>query len=376
MPVISSERFSQPSEPKNIYQLLCTDAVRVVKPSFEGETVFRPIPELGPDGAPLPMVRSLTPAGPDFSAIAIEDCVIGAGDTVRFTGLTRHVHGSENSMEQIFPSIYIVLRSKQKKNELPAAIAKKATEYLTPRLVGKSTIPSTIIKRASTFGFMQGILLTLNGKTLEKPMPRCVIMMNRSSLLRLSQALTQAYEQQIDVFDPQHGRTITLRPLPPNPVEGRTIPVFAVSVGAQPMPIPDQVARKLWVPWQQAFRFYTRDEMLRHAVACYGADIVAAVYPNEVAALVGSSGQSPPAAPQPSSQERLEALLAHTPELQHAAKPADVPPVAPVRPQPPVQKPAPVPPLPAVPVSSPEELMKKYEALLDDIGSSDEVMPE
>ena len=274
-------------ERKSFYQeCLDTSKLTAIKPDASSITIFRPIPEIGPDGNIMPMIKSMTPAGPDFSNIAIEEVVVNTGVSTKFTGLCRASDSdTTEAINMVFPSMYIKLKSKEKRGELPAEIADKIKKLLEETANPKNPkIKTRLLQRTQSIGFMQGIALTVNGKPLDKPAVRQALVLPSSLCTNLANMLQLAHKEGKDVFDPKSGYAVIIKGLPPDPSIGRQVTIFTAELGKQ-MPIPETKAKEFWVPWDTAFKRYTTDQLIMAAIRCYGSDVVSVIFPDDVARL-------------------------------------------------------------------------------------------
>lgn len=284
---VLAQQSNESKQSGSIYQP-CLNPTRLAafKPSTKAISEFRPIPEVTAKGEILPMVLGQTPAGPDYSALAMETVVVNAGLTAKFTGLCRSLDMEEaEEPRMIFPGIFIRLRFMEKKGTLPAHIAQKAKDLLAQRQgSGASDIKQSYLPRSQTVAFIQGISITENGHKLEKPAGRKAMVLSSTASESLNDLLKDCYAKKIDVFSPTEGYSIIVDALPPDKKVGRMVAVFTCRLGRQ-IPITEEKAKSLWTPWSDAFVKYSQASLLKKAIAAFGLDIVEVVFPDEVAAL-------------------------------------------------------------------------------------------
>lgn len=291
-------------EKKNYHQdFFLPDTVTAVKPKSDSRTVFRPIAEIDASGNPLPMVIRTAKDGLDFSNIKLEDTVLEAGQSLKFTGVCA---ASDNPlagvMDQVFSSLYIKLKAKEKRFELPPALKEKVSHLLEERPIPNNTwnMKERILKRSSETGFMQGIALVVNGKPCERPAVKQVLTMSSNLLLNINKFLTECHAKGIDVFSAKLGYELIIEGLPKDLAAGRSFPTFTVALGKQ-LPLPEDRVKTLWVPWANAIRRFTTDQHIAQAIRCYGKDVVGIIYPDDVERLAPGTASAPvtvtPAAP-------------------------------------------------------------------------------
>lgn len=372
-----------PEQKKGAFSQCVNDAfLQAVRPTAEKFTEFRPIPEVGPEGNPLPMVRMMTPNGPDLTNMPIESIIVNSGLQTRFSGLSRASDvPSERDYDKVFPRIFIALRSAQKKNIIPPHLA--ATVEL---LFKEDAQERTAINRPTDFALMQGIAITVNDQKLEKAKSHQCFFLSATAKSAVAKLCEDSYKEGIDLFHPTTGYTIILKGRPPNPAEGRTV-WSTIAERGRVLPVNPT---KFWVPWSHGLKLYTFAEQLKLAVRCYGADIVKWCWPGEYAEIIQGVGaapavvhQRPPAAAAPtpdtsmnlddvdgigsppivdnSGDEDIISSATHAAPAAPAATAAPRPPAAPAAavsaPKPAVTKDPGAPP-------SPEALASAFEGLL------------
>jgi hypothetical protein len=289
------------SKNRSYYQdCFLSNTLGTIRPSVTSETVFRPIPEVDAAGNILPMIKATTVSGNDYSNLCVEEVVLGACREDRFNGLCRASDSdATDAINMVFPSLFIKLRGREKKGELPSSIKDDVTALLAEREVQGAKIKQRYMPRSSAVGFLQGVALKVNGKALDAPAKRQVLVLPTSLLTALDYLLTDAHKKGIDVFSPTSGYAIVVKGLAPDRSVGRTVSVFTAELGPQ-MTISEESARKLWVPWEQALKLHTTDQLITRACRCFGRNVVEFIYPDEVARLF-------PSAPLPAARPAVAA---------------------------------------------------------------------
>jgi hypothetical protein len=293
-------------ERKDYYQsCFLNDTLSALRPRTDSETVIRPLPQFDNNGNLMPMVKTMTAAGPDFSNFTVEEVIINTGNSVKFSGLCRASDSdSDDAINMVFPSLYIKLTHRLKKGDIPAHLIDKVRDMLTPKMVANSKIPHRIMERSQQTAFLQCVVLTANGQRLARPAVKQALVMGTNLSRIMSNVLTKAYlEQKLDVFHPKTGHCLIIRGLPADPTVGRTIPIHTVEIGP-PTAIAEASAKSYWVPWEQALARRTTQQMISDAVRCYGADVVSLVYPDDVAALQRGPASAPAPAAVPAAPPR------------------------------------------------------------------------
>lgn len=275
-------------------------------------TIFRPIPEVAADGSILPMVRSITPSGFDFSNVRVESAIIGACNLERNKYATLMGQSSdaqeEKSVHQIFPGLFIRLRKQQKDNKLPDNVFKAVTNLLARTDQKGSCIPST-----TEYGFHQVILLQLNGETFDKPRPRQCLILTSAAITALNALYTECAQRNIDIFDPEAGYTVKLTPQPGTAANPK-ITSYVAELGDQ-VALTQQACREMWAPWDVSFKRMTQAQMLQQAVSLYGEDVVLTAFP-EHQSIIDSFSNPKQAAPAPAP---APAPVAQKPAQQRTA---------------------------------------------------------
>lgn len=311
---------TKPGTERNILQNLLGPALGAVRPVAKDKavTIFRPIPEVAHDGSLLPMVRSMTPSGPDFSNVTVETCSVGVGERedAKATVVGRPSDVSiDRATHMIFPGLYIRLKAMDKKGTIPDHMYRRVNELLKPNEKGFSRL-----SRPQDLAIMQGVVLQVNNQALPKPAPRQAVFLSATARDAVASVLNQAHEQGIDVFDPEEGYCIEISSIPPG--EGRATASFTAKLGSQ-MRIPEEQCRQLWTPWdlgydagspdesiasrgarlsrnednakRQGLKLLTLDEHIELAVRCFDEELVAMVFPE----YFKDRTRTPRPAPQP-----------------------------------------------------------------------------
>lgn len=297
MAVIANQ--NQNREKRDYFQDCFNPAtLTAVRPKTSSLTIFRPLPEFDADGNMLPMVKTMTAAGPDFSNVVTEETVINTGVSTKFSGLCRASDSdAQDAINMVFPSMYIKLTSRMKRGEIPAHMVEKVRVLLEEKAApgaANSKIKHRLLERSQATGFMQGIATTINGKALERPAVKQCLIMSSNLCAIMSKVLEEAHKNKIDVFSPQGGSSLIIKGLGPDPTVGRTVNVYVVEIG-KTTPISPAKAKELWVPWETAFKRTTLDQQIAMAIRCFGRDVVELVYPDDVARLSASQATRPPA---------------------------------------------------------------------------------
>ncbi len=244
----------------------------------KGVTIIRIIPEVV-GGEIRPMVNSKTPTGFDFSNLRVETVVVNTGKLAKFTGLTNPSDiDIEQEVDQVLPGVFIRLRSLQKKKELPAHLK----DDIDALFEGGRDAP---LRRPQTMGLIQAVVLKFQDKKLEKPRPKQAVFLTTTALESLDELFTKCHTDGLDVFSPAEGRAIILEP---ETQRGSGIQLFKASLGDK-VPLPEETCKKLWVPWEDALKRKTYDEHVKAAVKCFGRDIVAVAFPDDVERLFGAA---------------------------------------------------------------------------------------
>jgi hypothetical protein len=302
MPALVQTQGSQSGPKVTPYQAcLKKDKLAALKPNTDTVTEFRPIPEVTAKGEILPMVLGRSGENFNYSAVASEVVTIGAGQAIKYTGLCRSSDGNEtNETDMIFACMFIRLRGMQKKGTIPSAIAPKVEELLLQRPIPNNTrgMKFQYLPRAQSTVFLQGVSLMELGKKLEKPMARKAMVLTSSAALALDTLLQDCYTKKIDVFSPTDGHSILFKGLPPDKRVGRMLPTFTCELGPK-IPLSPEKAKTLWTPWDDAFVFHTRADLLRKAIDCFGYDVVELVFPDEVAQFKVAAPPPAVVAPKP-----------------------------------------------------------------------------
>jgi len=367
--------YSNSTEKKGFYQQCFHDnTLGVLKPTTSGITEFRPIPEYV-DGLALPMVKSMTPGGPDLSNIILEEVLINAGNTSKFNGICRPSDATPemNAISYIFSGLYIRIKSRVKKGQVPTELQAKISDLLLSRPNPKGDGHFSYLPRASENGFIQGIGLSLNSKAFDKPRSRQALCLTKPAVGKLFELAAQCAKEGKDIFSPKDGYTIIVKGLPKDPSQGRNVPMYQVELGRQ-IPIPADKAAQLWTPWEKAIKRYTVAECIAIAIKLYGRDVVEFVFPDEVAMYASNSraaSVASAAVQQPTPPKAPESKPAAT--GQELALDTGAP-VLTDEPEPESEEAAPAAAAAAAAaaggtgkVKTPEEMAKEYEKMLTDL---------
>jgi hypothetical protein len=269
-------------EKKNFHQsVLDPNLLQAVRPSTEkGITIFRPIPEVSADGTIRPMILGDTPAGPDYSAIRIEQVVINSGLDSRFSGLAKPSDRPDAAeAEMPFPGLYIRLKGKLNRKDFEKGDPMK--DRIEELFAGGMKAP---LRQVSTMTMIQCVVFRLNDKELEKPASRQVLFLTSTAAEALNELFKEAHSKGIDVFSPETGCQIILEP---EKQRGSDMKFFNATLGER-IPLNVKTCQKLWVPWEKALRFHKYDDHLKALLAAFGRDIVEQAFSKrEVARVLG-----------------------------------------------------------------------------------------
>ncbi len=282
-------------EKKNFYQSCLDDTLlQACRPSTsKGETIIRIIPEVAADGSIRPMVNASTRLGIDFTNFHIETVTIGVGKEARFSGISRSSNRvNEDAFSMAFPGLFIRLRSKQKKKEIPDHLKDLVDDVLGGGM-------KAALRSSPEMALVQAVVFKLNDKVLEKPAPRQCVFLTTTAAETISEVLTHAHEEGVDVFAPKTGHLIKLVPVKQR---GSNIMLYEAELGER-APLSEDACRKLWVPWEDrvdedgvvakkgALRLHTFEEHMELAVRCFGNELVQLAFPDEHARLFGEAEQ-------------------------------------------------------------------------------------
>jgi len=282
--------FNNSTEKKGFYQQCFKDGtLGVLKPTTSAITEFRPIAEYV-DGVALPMVKAMTPGGPDLSNLVMEDVCINAGNTSKFSGLCKASDATPdmNAVGHIMSGMYIRIKNKVKNNKVPMELQTKVNDLLLSRPNPKGDGSFSYLPRAAENGFIQGIGLSLNSKPFDKPRSRQALCLTKPAVGQLFALAEKWAKEGKDIFSAKEGYSIIIKGLPKDPSQGRHVPMYVVELGKQ-LPISEDTAKKLWTPWETAFKRYTTAENLQIAIKLFGRDIVEFAFPDEVAMHIRST---------------------------------------------------------------------------------------
>jgi len=361
-------------EKKDFWQALFDPTkLQALRPSTKHVTTFRPIPQIAPDGAVLPMVMGHGVSGLDFSNFTIESAVEGSGVNHKFTGFTRATDSSSNeSVHHVFSGLFIRLRGRQKKNELPAGtLGDKIKDLLAKRKVGKSVVETSAIAKPTDYAILQCIVLSYNSQPCNPLRVKQAILLPTTASLSLNKLLTQCHKDGKDVFNPDSGYCVNLVGVPADLSEGRPVPVFRAELGDQ-VPLPLAKCQSLWTPWESAKIMHDTAWHIREAIKCFGADVVEFAFPDEFAMYGHGVQMAQPKAPATTSVPQTQQAVAPRADdpvipAQSNVRKIDIPDDMPPPPAEEEHEEAAAPP-PSVAkagkLPTPEETQAKYKALL------------
>ncbi len=314
--------FNNSTEKKGFYQQCFKDGtLGVLKPTTAAITEFRPIPEYV-DGVALPMVRAMTPGGPDLSNLVMEDVCINAGNTSKFSGLCKASDATPDmtAVGHIMSGMYIRIKNKVKNNKVPMELQTKVNELLLSRPNPKGDGNFSYLPRAAENGFIQGIGLSLNSKPFDKPRTRQALCLTKPAVGQLFTLAEKWAKEGKDIFSAKDGYSIIIKGLPKDPSQGRHVPMYVVELGRQ-LPLPEDKVKQLWTPWETAFKRYTTAENLQIAIKLFGRDIVEFAFPDEVAMHIRATTVVSPAVasaistPAPAASKPVETKVVTGQEL-------------------------------------------------------------
>lgn len=250
----------------------------------KGVTIIRPIPEIAEDGSIRPMLNSMTPSGPDFSNFRIEPVTINAGIDSRFSGIARSSDRREDDhVNMVFPGLFIRLRGRQKKNQLPSHIKERVDAILDGGMEAQ-------LRPTPDMALLQALVIQFNDEKLDKVKTKQVVFLTTTAAESVSEVLLEANKRDLDIFSPEEGRAIILTP--EEQKMNRKIKIFNAELGDK-IPLPAQKCKELWVPWDKALKIRTFDEQLRAAVACFGRSIVEFAFPDDYERVFGQGAATP-----------------------------------------------------------------------------------
>jgi len=308
-------------------------------PKTEGETIFRVIPEINAQGQPVPMCRTFDATGHDFSSMTLESAAVGNGVIGKFTGSIFPARPGDTSgapdygipePDLPFKGLYIRLKGRLKKNQVPIELQSSVTQMLTRGPNRPAPLD------VSQFVLVQAWILKDNGvlcvdPTTKQPVPRRgVIMLKSSAAQGMKQLLTELFTAGIDAYDPNAGVCFMISGFPPKTFPGQELAVaFALpctmsgipltfrghtpppapagrppvqysefsAATASPLPPSFWQGANAFVDWNKMIRRYTLQELFKKQLGCFGPSICQFAFPNEY-------GAPAPMAQQPGFQQQ------------------------------------------------------------------------
>jgi hypothetical protein len=267
----------------------------VIRPLTQKTTIVRFLPEFAADGSMLPAFMGTAPDGsPDISNLKIFQVAIAAGEKTRFTGITDPEDVVlTGDVDNAFAGTWIRLKNRTKTpQDIPAALLPRVMQLMTANQKGQS-----IVCRPTLYAFMQCIVLVENDTVLAKPAIKQLIALSPGAVQSLKILFRNLASTGRDPFSPEQGISIRISGSPPDKEKNKNVWTFTCEEGA-PIPMKPEMCRKLWVPWEGAFRRYKQEQLFQQAMMVYGRDIVEFAFP-ECTRLYPSLAAVPaaPAAP-------------------------------------------------------------------------------
>ena len=280
--------LNEKNKNKNFYQS-CLDETKLLacRPSAgQGITELRLIPEVDADGRIRPMVNSTTPTGLDFSNFRIEPVTIYSGMETKFSGIARSSDRlNEDNAAMVFPGLFIRLRGRQKKKDVPAHLVGLVDAALEA-IDGKKN--KAKLQPTPDMALCQAIVTRYNDKVPPKPMVKQGVFLTTTGADTIADVLKEGHLRGDDLFAPGTGRKIILTP----EEDRRSKIVFYSATLGDVFPLSEAQCRKLWVPWDQALKLHTFDEMLQQAIICFGHELVEYAFPQEYERVFGAKPEA------------------------------------------------------------------------------------
>lgn len=252
--------------------------------SVDKETIFRIIPEYAADGSRLPMVIAGGGEDLDYSNIHEESVTLFAGESDLYTGWGRPSDRDiADSVEMVFPGIYIRLKGRDNKNELSDALSYRFSK-LTKRVNNRQAM-----ERPSEVRLVQCIIIKACGKVLEKPATFQGLILSKMAAVALNRLLVECNSEGKDIFSPENGHLIHLdSSIHDDDGTVREIAKHSAKLG-KPFPLKEEQCKKLWVPWENVFVRDTFETQIRKAVKAFGEEVVKEVFPEDHARYFGAA---------------------------------------------------------------------------------------
>ncbi len=267
-----------------------------VKPKVGEETIVRIIPETDGNGNPVPMIAGHDANGPLFSNLTTEPLVLFAGAMTKFHGLIRPSDPGLHDMPEPdlpFSGLYIKLKGDMNKKRVPVDQYMVVNELLTKPANG-----SAQLAQVQNHVLAQVCVMQLNGKAVNPPATKQVMVLGKSAKMALTACLLEAAKNRVDVFDPKGGFLLKIYG---TPKVNNAVQNFIIEPAGQ-IEIPEGAWKNQFVPWDQCLKRYSYDELIHKMVAAYGAGVVA-MKPSFKEAMdrlgikYGTTSYSMPAAP-------------------------------------------------------------------------------
>lgn len=263
-------------------------AVTEKEPMKDRETIVRIIPEVSADGSILPMVLGGAGEDIDVSALKTEVLTSYAGMEDKYTGWGQcSDRPGQDTIEMPFPRTFIILQNRDKNNKLSDSMALRFAR-MRRRVEGKSEP----LPRPEDVALVQCVVLKHDGRVLEKPAVRQVLVLSKMAKQALNKCLAAAHARGVDVFSPENGMCVHFSStmMEDDGVTLRRIPHQLVSLG-QPMPLRSEQCKQLWIPWETCLVRDTYDHQVRKLVAAFGQEVAREVLADDVERLFPSAQQ-------------------------------------------------------------------------------------
>lgn len=238
----------------------------------KGETIIRIIPQVSADGDILPMVNQITPNGPDFSNIQLEQMTIHQGLHARYSGLGRSLDNEDDPVDMLYPGMFIRLRKRMKDHKVPAELMP-----LVDQLFEGEDKRDHALRSPPVMGLAQCAVYKFNNEELAEPRTRQVCFLTVTAVEALNELLTECHQEGIDAFAPSTGRLIKLVP---EKQRGSNMVFFGVELGEEE-PLDEDTCRELWVPWENGLIVRPRRDHYQAACRGFSKALVDYLFPGD-----------------------------------------------------------------------------------------------